>query len=139
MFITDGIFAHHWFFSREAEYSPALCKGVIKFLCDVLEADCNTKIRSESMCDLCPALKYFEGQEVTCWSWEQVMRLSVLFTTTKWEELLRCSECLQQDVIEKILEMFQSCSMEETPDEDALAIVERMLLPRLKERSTEVI
>ncbi|KAK6047386.1 hypothetical protein COOONC_15108, partial [Cooperia oncophora] len=102
IFTTNGIFVDHCLFSHEARYPPELCKDLIKFLCNVLEADSTTATHSEDMYGLCPALKYFGDQDAECWSWKQTMRLSILFATTRWEEVSHCADRLQQDILEKV-------------------------------------
>ncbi|KAK5986153.1 hypothetical protein GCK32_003221 [Trichostrongylus colubriformis] len=105
LLIMDGIFLDFWF-SNEKEYSPTLCKDVIAFLCNVFEVESNGKICCDNTRDLCPALKYFEGEDAACWSWKQLMRFSILFASTRWEELLQSSDSSQNHVIQKIRSIY---------------------------------
>uniref|UniRef100_A0A7I5ECX9 DUF2428 domain-containing protein n=1 Tax=Haemonchus contortus TaxID=6289 RepID=A0A7I5ECX9_HAECO len=103
VFIRDGFFADQWLFLHEAEYPSELCKDVIEFLCSASEMDCSgSKIFNDDIHNVCPALKYFECQNDVLWSWRQVMRLLVLLSTTRWENLLQCSDHFKDDVFAKI-------------------------------------
>ncbi|VDO89415.1 unnamed protein product [Haemonchus placei] len=101
--IRDGFFADQWLFSHEAEYPSELCKDAIEFLCSASKMDCSgSKIFNDDIHNVCPALKYFESQNDVLWSWRQVMRFLVLLSTTRWENLLQCSDHFKDDVFAKV-------------------------------------
>ncbi|KAK6013068.1 hypothetical protein OSTOST_21682 [Ostertagia ostertagi] len=141
-----------------------ICKGVIKFLCDVLEADCNTlrfavkaavsrvqrpqsrrRLRVLSVCQQGCIERFADhvirgklqldsaivDQAVT-FRLKYLIALDgaqTLESIADWKVLLYLQKInASVDIVisllsvEKILEMFHSCSMEETPDDALLSL-----------------